>query len=62
MMQEVAIVYFVIAWLACWAVDLIIIVASRPIMLDPVVKLVIVLVCLIIILLRLARHGWLLSG
>ena len=60
-MQEVAIVYFVVAWLACWLVDLIVIVARGPVMIDPILKLVIVLVCLIVILLRLAKHGWLLS-
>jgi hypothetical protein len=60
-MQEKAIVYAIIAWLACWLVDLIIIVARGPVMIDPILKLVIVLVCLIIILVGLARHGWLLA-
>ena len=61
-MQERAIVYFIVAWLACWLVDLIVIVARGPVMIDPILKLVIVLVCLIIILVALARHGWLLTG
>lgn len=59
-MQERAIVYFVIAWLACWLVDLIVIVARGPLLIDPVLKLIIVLICLAIILFGLSRHGWLL--
>jgi hypothetical protein len=50
MMQERAIVYFVVAWLACWLVDLIVVVARGPLLIDPVLKLIIVLVCLAIIL------------
>jgi hypothetical protein len=61
-MQERAIVYFVVAWLACWLVDLVIVVARGPVMIDPVLKLIIVLVCLVIVLVGLARHGWLLAG
>jgi hypothetical protein len=62
-MQEKAIVYAVIAWLACWLVDLVIIVARGPVLLiDPILKLVIVLACLIIVLVSLARHSWLLSS
>jgi len=60
-MQEKAIVYAVIAWLACWCVDLVVIVARGPVLIDPVLKLLIVLVCLIVVLLGLAKHGWLLS-
>jgi hypothetical protein len=58
-MQEVAIVYFVVAWLACWLVDLIIIVARGPVLIDPILKLVIVLVCLIVVLVKLAERHWL---
>lgn len=61
-MQERAIVYAVVAWLACWLVDLIVIVARGPVLIDPILKLMIVLICLIIVLVGLARHGWLLSG
>jgi hypothetical protein len=61
-MQERAIVYFVVAWLACWLIDLVIIVARGPVLIDPILKLVVVLVCLIIVLVGLARHGWLLTG
>lgn len=59
-MQEKAIVYFVVAWLACWLVDLIVIVARGPVLIDPILKLVIVLVCLIVVVIGLARHAWLL--
>jgi hypothetical protein len=59
-MQERAIVYFVVAYLACWLVDLIVIVARGPVLIDPILKLVIVLVCLGIILLGLSRARWLL--
>jgi hypothetical protein len=60
-MQERAIVYFVVAYLACWLVDLIVTVARGPLLIDPVLKLIIVLVCLAIILFGLSRHGWLLT-
>lgn len=61
-MQERAIVYFVVAWLACWLVDLIITVARGPLLIDPVLKLVIVLLCLAAVLVGLIRHGWLMAG
>jgi uncharacterized membrane protein len=61
-MQEKAIVYWIVAWLACWLVDLIVIVARGPVLIDPILKLIIVLICLIVILVGLARHGWLWSG
>jgi hypothetical protein len=60
-MQERAIVYAVVAWLACWLVDLLIQLSSRPLMLDPILKAIIVLICLAIILFGLSRHGWLLT-
>jgi len=61
--QEFTIVYFIVAWLGCWAIDLTVLVARSPaIPIDPVLKLIVVLVCLILILIKLARHGWLLSG
>jgi hypothetical protein len=59
-MMEKAIVYGVVAWLACWLVDLLIQLSSRPLMLDPILKAIIVVICLAIILLGLSRHGWLL--
>ena len=59
-MQERAIVYAVIAWLACWMVDLIVIVARGPVLIDPILKLIIVVICLAVVLLGLTKHGWLL--
>jgi hypothetical protein len=59
-MQERAIVYAIVAWLACWLVDLIVIVARGPVLIDPILKLIIVLLCLVIVLIGLARHAWLL--
>jgi hypothetical protein len=59
-MLERAIVYAVVAWLACWLVDLIVIVARGPVLIDPILKLIIVLLCLAIILVGLGRVGWLL--
>lgn len=57
---SLAIFYGVVAWLACWAIDLIILVARSPVVpLDPVLKLIVVLVCLIFLLIRVGRHGWL---
>jgi hypothetical protein len=61
-MQEVSITYFVVAWLACWLIDLIIIIARGPLTIDPVLKFIVVLLCLSIVLYRLAHHGWLLGG
>jgi hypothetical protein len=62
MMQEIAIVYFVVAYLAAWTIDLIVLVARGPLLIDPVLKLIVVLLCLLIVLFRLAKHGWLLTG
>jgi hypothetical protein len=61
-MQEVAVVYFVVAWLACWLIDLVIVVVRGPVLIDPILKLIVVLLCLIVVLVRLARHGWLIAG
>jgi hypothetical protein len=60
-MQEVAIVYFVVAWLAAWLVDLIVTVARGPVLIDPILKLIIVALCLGVVLVRLFRSGWLLA-
>jgi hypothetical protein len=59
-MQEKAIVYFVVAWLSCWLVDLIFIATRGPVSLDPIVKLIIVLICLIVVLIGLSKVNWLL--
>jgi hypothetical protein len=60
-MQEKAIVYYVVAVLACWLVDLMVTVIRLPFNIDPLIKLLIVLVCLVVVLIGLQRHGWLLS-
>ena len=60
-MQEKAIVYAVVAWLACWLIDLLVTIIRLPFNIDPVLKFIIVLVCLAIVLIGLQRHGWLLS-
>jgi hypothetical protein len=58
-MQEKAIVYFVVAWLACWFVDLFFVVLRAPVSADPVLKLIVVAACLFILVFALARAGWL---
>ena len=58
-MQEVAIVYFVVFWLAAQLIDLLIIVARGPVLIDPIAKLVIVIICLAIVIINLSRHRWL---
>jgi hypothetical protein len=58
-MQEVAISYFVVAWLTGWLIDLIVIVARGPVMIDPILKLVVVLLCLVVVLHGLLKHNWL---
>jgi hypothetical protein len=59
-MQEKAIVYFVVAWLSAWVIDLVMVVARGPVLIDPIIKLIVVLICLIIVLVTLARANWLL--
>lgn len=61
-MQERAIVWFIVAYLACWLVDLVVAVARGPLLIDPVLKLVIVLLSLIMVLIGMSRGGWLASG
>lgn len=67
-MQAIAIVYAIVAWLACWLIDLIVVAARVPLggsysllAEAPILKLVIVLLSLVIILVGLAKHRWLLS-
>jgi hypothetical protein len=59
-MQQIAIYYGVVAWLGCLLTDLVVIVARGPVLIDPIVKLVIVLLCLLAVLFPLSRRGWLL--
>jgi hypothetical protein len=58
-MQEIAIVYAVVAWLAGWDIDLAVIVARGPLMVDPVLKFVVVTICLVVVLVKLAQAHWL---
>ena len=58
-MQEIAIVYFVVAWLEAWAIDLAVIVARGPLTVDPALKFVVVTICLVVVLVKLARAQWL---
>jgi hypothetical protein len=58
-MQEIAIVYFVVAWLGAWLIDLVVIVARGPVLIDPVLKLIIVLLCFIVVIYKLSQHHWL---
>jgi hypothetical protein len=60
-MQEKAIVYGVVAWLACWEIDLIIFSIRTPPQLDPMLKAIVVLICLVIILFGLSKARWLLK-
>jgi hypothetical protein len=57
-MQERALVWFIVAYLGAWTVDLVILVARGPLLIDPILKLVIVLSCLVIILIGMTRQGW----
>ena len=49
-MQEIAIYYGVVAWLTCWWIDLTVVIVRGPVFIDPILKWIVVLVCLIIIL------------
>ena len=58
-MQELAIVYGIVAWLAAWDIDLAIIIARGPLTVDPVLKFIVVTICLVVVLVKLARAHWL---
>jgi hypothetical protein len=58
-MQEIAIVYFVVAWLAAWDIDLVVMVVRGPLTVDPVLKFIVVTICLVVVLVKLARARWL---
>ena len=58
-MQELAIVYGIVAWLAAWDIDLAVIVARGPLTVDPVLKFIVVTICLVVVLVKLARAHWL---
>ena len=59
-MMEISVVYVIVAYLTCWLIDLIVIVVRSPsIQLDPVLKLIVVALCLFMVLFALQRHHWL---
>lgn len=56
----VAIYYGIVAWLACWLVDLLIEVTISPfVVIVPLIKIVILIICLTFILLGGYRQKWL---
>jgi hypothetical protein len=57
-MQERALVWFIFAYLACWTVDLFIAVIRGPLLVDPVLKLIIVLLSLVVIVIGMSKSGW----
>jgi hypothetical protein len=57
--QEIAIVFVVVAWLTAWDVDLAVLVSRGPLTVDPAIKFVVVTVCLVVVLVKLARAHWL---
>jgi hypothetical protein len=58
-MQEIAIAYVVVAWLTAWEVDLAVLVSRSPLTVDPALKFVVVTICLLVVLVKLARAHWL---
>ena len=49
-MEPMAIYWFVVAWLACWLVDLAYDCRARPLPFPTAIKLVIVVICLVMVL------------
>ena len=50
--------YCAVAFLGCWAIDLIVIVARVSAWIDPVAKLIVVAICLVFLLFRAGRAAW----
>jgi hypothetical protein len=61
-MLTTAVAYYVTASLATWCIDLIVTVARGPVMIDPILKLIVVAICLGMVLVGLVRHRWLLGA
>jgi hypothetical protein len=61
-MQEIALVYGVVAWLAVWWLDLLFLMLTGPLILMLVLKFIITTVCLVVIVWSLARRRWLVAG
>jgi hypothetical protein len=49
-MEQMAIYWFIVAWLGCWAVDLAAACRASPVPLTTLIKLIIVVVCLMLVL------------
>jgi hypothetical protein len=58
-MMETSVVYTFLAWLGCLWLDLLFAVARGPVLPDPLLKFILVTICLVMILIALWRHGWL---
>lgn len=58
-MMEIAVVYGIVAWLACWDIDLAVRLLPGPLTADLVLKFLVVTVCLVVVLVKLARAHWL---
>jgi hypothetical protein len=61
-MLEIAVCYGILAWLGCWDVDLAVRLLPGPLTADLMLKFLIVTICLVIVLVAMARHGWLWSA
>jgi hypothetical protein len=61
-MLTTAVAYYVVAILSAWSIDLIVTVARGPVMIDTILKLICVILCLVMVLVGLARHKWLLGA
>jgi hypothetical protein len=57
-MSGIAVYYGIVAYLTCWWIDLTVVIVRGPIFIDPILKWVVVLVCLVIILRGGFNHGW----
>lgn len=55
----IAAVYAILAWLACWDIDLAVRLLPGPLTADLVLKFVVVTICLLVICVNLARAHWL---
>ena len=58
-MASIALTYTFLAWLAGWWIDLLVTVARGPVLIDPILKLIVVTVCLVVIVVMLWKHHWL---
>lgn len=59
-MHEIAIYYFVLVWVSFAEIDLIVTVARGPVLIDPIAKLIVATVALIVLIVVGHRRGGLL--